>query len=543
MKLTTGLSLIGARNVEKNLSKKILLANTSGKLGNSREVTNKRVGVPADPLYFTDSANTIFNPDIRYNYGFGYSPLTNISYRNGLLILAENLEIEKACRIISDECVASDLKSNKYPVYPLINETLVPEDKKEISKAIQNYLDDVFYPKLWQFSGMKEEDGMWKTVNEYLKTGKLAYEILYDDLENPTEIVGMIPIDPASLQKFKRDGFVWYMQRPIIENTHPRILSENQVVLIEWNEYDYGYVSYVDKLRRPFNIMRSMMTSKIMWFAAKSQVRMHIKLAMGDITREDAKQRLGEAVQKLKTSFSFDDENGQVMYNNKPNVSSYKEFYTAETMGSGTPEIDEIIGGSSPNLEEVDSLMFWEKLYWKSTDIPFDRVDPQASDTWGFLDVANIRKIELNFAKMISKIRLSLSQIFLKPIIIQLTLKETEIGADLTLLDLIKMYWVSYNEYEKLGELELINKKVELCKNLSEFGEMENAQGNTISYIPITWLIKNYLDFTPDQLESMEAERKVEYKRLGFNEDGSTPEEEETEVIDDGFGDGFGDTL
>lgn len=550
MKLTTGLSLIGTRNVEQDLSKKILLANTTGKIANSQGILNHGVAAPSDPIYYNNSNNVVFNPDIRFNNTYGYAPLNNISYRNDLLIFSENTEIKKACKIVTDECVSTDLKSNKYPVFPIINDTLVPEEKKEVAAAIQNYLDTIFYPKMWQFSGMKG-DGLWKTINEYLQTGKLSYEILYDDLSKPTEIVGIIPIDPASLQKFKRDGFVWYMQRPIIDGGRPRVLADNQIILIEYNEYDYGYVSYVDTLRRPFNIMRSMMTSKIMWFAAKSQVRMHVNFAMGDVPRTQAMQRLGEAVEKMKNDFTFNDVDGQVMFNGKPLNTAYMEMYTAETMGSGTPSIEEVVG-NGPNLEEMDSIMYWEKYFWKTTDIPFDRIDPNASDTWGFLDVANIRKVELNFAKMIGNIRQKINQIFLKPIIIQLTLKEIEIGADLSLLDLINMQWISYNEYEKLGELELVNKKVELCKNLSDFGEMENSNGNTIKTIPITWLIKNYLDFTPDQLESMETERKLEYQRLGFEPDGTAnpePESEDDEninnhdtgTLDDGMGDGFGD--
>lgn len=527
MKLTTGIAMLATRNVEKNVSKKILYANTADKLANNKSVLNKAEAVPNDPIYFQNSSNTVFNPDIRFNNTYGYSPLTNINYRNDLLVFAENQEIKKAVNIVSNECVTTQLKSNKYPVFPVINMTLIPEDKKNVAEKIQTYLDEVFYPKLWQFCDLKK-NGLLEKIREYLVCGKLAFEILYDNLKNPKNIIGVIPIDPASLMKYKKDGLVYYIQRPIIDGTRERVLHENQVILIEWNPYDYGYVSYVDQLKRPFNIMRSMQTSKILWFAVKSQVRLHIKFNMGDVSRSEALNKLSTAKEKFANSFAFDDTTGQVKFNGRPNSIGYREFYTAETAASGSPEIEEV-NTQGPDLTEVDSLQYWEKYYWKFTDIPYDRIDPNASDTWGFIDVTNLRKIELNFSKMIETIRDAMSEMFLKLITIQLTLQEIEIGIDLRLLDSIQINWVAFNEYDKLGELELLNKKIEICTNLAQFGEMEDANGTTRKAIPITWIMKNYLEFTPEQLESMEIARREENLSLGFNADGTPKEIEGSE--------------
>ena len=517
MKLTTGIAMLATRNVEKNVSKKILYANTADKLANNKSVLNKAEAVPNDPIYFQNSSNTVFNPDIRFNNTYGYSPLTNINYRNDLLVFAENQEIKKAVNIVSNECVTTQLKTNKYPVFPVINMTLIPEDKKNVAEKIQTYLDEVFYPKLWQFCDLKK-NGLLEKIREYLVCGKLAFEILYDNLKNPKNIIGVIPIDPASLMKYKKDGLVYYVQRPIIDGTRERVLHENQVILIEWNPYDYGYVSYVDQLKRPFNIMRSMQTSKILWFAVKSQVRLHIKFNMGDVSRSEALNKLSTAKEKFANSFAFDDTTGQVKFNGRPNSIGYREFYTAETAASGSPEIEEV-NTQGPDLTEVDSLQYWEKYYWKFTDIPYDRIDPNASDTWGFIDVTNLRKIELNFSKMIETIRDAMSEMFLKLITIQLTLQEIEIGIDLSLLDSIQINWVAFNEYDKLGELELLNKKIEICTNLAQFGEMEDANGTTRKAIPITWIMKNYLDFTPEQIESMEIARREENLSLEGSEE------------------------
>lgn len=524
MKLTAGLNILNARDVDKKLSKKIALANTADKIID-KKAQKKAQGSPSDPLYFTNGNQTQpFNPDIRYRTDFAYSPLTGINYRNDLLVFAENNEVKKAVGIVANETVIVDTEMNKYPVFPNIEMTLVEESKKDVAKAIQDYLDKIFYPKLYQWYNFKD-DGLVNTVREFLITGKLAFEIIYDSLTNPKDIIGVQPIDPSTIQKFKHNDMVFYIQRPMVTQggVGERILHENQVVLCEWNEYDFGYISYVDKLRRSFNIMRSMQTSKILWFAAKSQVRMHIKLALGDVTRPEAITKLTETKNQYINNYTFDDD-GIVRFNNQPNNNGYREFFTAETSASGSPEIEEI-NANGPDMTETESLTYWAKLFWQDTEIPYDRIDPNAGDTWGFTDVNNLRKIEINFSKFINGIRKMLNPLFIKPIIIQLTLKEVEIGVDLTLLDAIKMQWTAFNQYDKLAELEVLNKKVELAQNLSTFGDYTDAAGNMRKAVPLMWIMKTLLDFTQEQLDSMEAERIKENIMLGFNADGSMKEE------------------
>lgn len=528
MKLSTGVNILSSRNVEKGVSKKILLANTS-----DRKNTKQGMASPADPIFFSNSNKSLFNPDIRYRNNYGYNPISTIDSRNNLLLFAENSEVKKAVKAIRNEIVVSNLKSNKYPLYPTINLTNIVEDKQETAEAIQTYLDEIFYPKLIQMLGFKK-DGLSKKVDEFIKTGKLAFEIVFDNLKNPKDIVNIIPIDPSTIQKFKHDDYVFYVQRALMDNGKERILHENQIILIEWNEYDFGFVSYVDQLRRPFNIMRAMQTSKILWFAVKSQVRMHIKLNLGDVARTEAIQKLSIAKNDYTNYFEFNDSTGTISYNGETDTTGYHEFFTAETANSGSPEIEEI-NSNGPDLTEVDSLQFWEKLFWKETEIPYDRIDPNSSETWGFVDVTNVKKTEINFSKFIDDIRKLISETVLKPILIQLTLKEVEIGVDLSLIDSIIIEWVAFNQHEKLAELEVLGKKVEIITALAEFGKTSDVNGIERSLIPLTWLRDNYLDFTPEQIVSMEEARKKENVSLGFAEDGTEKDVEETEeVVSDG---------
>jgi hypothetical protein len=528
MKLSQGINILRGKKPNKNISKKILLANTSDKLLDLK-VQGKATAVSNDPIYSTSEfgMDIPFNPDIRFRNIYQFNPLTNINYRNDLLLLAENDEIKDVVDIVANEVAIMDSDINKYPVFPYIDLTKVEGDKIEVAKAIDEYINTIFFPVIWQTYNFAD-DGLINVIKEFLITGKLCYEIIYDNLKTPNDIIGLQPIDPATIQKYKIEGFIFYVQKPMYGDAHERILHENQVILIEWNEYDFGYVSYVDNLRRSFNIMRSMMSSKILWFAAKSQIRMHIKLAFGDITRTEAINRLTTAKNQYTNQFYFNEDLGTVLFNGQPNNNAYREFFTAETNGSGHPEIEEV-NANGTDLSEVDSLQYWEKLFYRKSKVPYDRIDPASTDTWGFADVSNLRKIEINFAKFINKIRKFLNPLFLKPIIIQLTLKEVEIGVDLSLLSNIVMKWIAFNQYESMAELELMSKRMELANNMAAFGEAEDVNGAMRKLLPIQWIIRSQLGLTEEQLKSIEVMRKYENVMLGFNPDGTQPNEESKE--------------
>lgn len=522
MKLTTGITILSNRDVEKSISKKILLANTSTRVID-KKAREKAMGISPDPLYSSrDSGQFLFNPDIRYRNHFAYSPLTNINYRNDLLMFAENKEIKKAVGIVANEVVVMDTDLNRYPVTPEINFTQIDDEKQEVAHAMYDYINDVFYPNMYKWLNFKKE-GLIDMIKEFLITGKICYEIIYDNLKNPKDIIGFQPLDPATIQKYKMNDYIYYVEKAV-GDSRERVLHENQVVLLEWNKYDYGYISYVDGLRLSYNIMRAMQTSKILWFATKSQVRMHIKLALGDVTRDEAIQKLSEMKNLYTNEIRFNDD-GTISYNNMPLNTGYREFFTAETASGGHPEIEELTG-NGPDLSETDSLTYWDKLFWNDTEIPYDRIDPNDGGTWGFLDVENLRKIEVNFAKFINSIRKMIEDVFIKPIIIQLTLKEVEIGVDLTLLDSIVMRWVAFNQYEKLAELEVLNKKVEISSNITQFGTVMGPDGTERHMLPVSWVMKNFLDFTEDQLKSIEEERIRENRKLGFKDDGGAEYDE-----------------
>ena len=88
------------------------------------------------------------------------------------------------------------------------------------------------------------------------------------------------------------------------------------------------------------------------------------------------------------------------------------------------------------------------------------------------------------------------------------------------------MKWIAFNQYEKLAELEVLNKKVEISSNITQFGTVMGPDGTERHMLPVSWVMKNFLDFTEDQLKSIEEERIRENRKLGFKDDGGAEYDE-----------------
>lgn len=190
MKLSQGIQTLSVRNIESSLSKKILLANTSDKLNTK----NLGVAQPSSPIYMQNNSlsritNGRFSADIRYRNNYAQTALNSVYHRNNLLLFAENNEIKRALTAICNELIIADMKENKYFLYPQINLTQIDDSKLEVANAIQVYLDKIFYPKLIGMFGWRKSTQLRNHITEYLTCGKLAFEIVYDNLQRPRKLL------------------------------------------------------------------------------------------------------------------------------------------------------------------------------------------------------------------------------------------------------------------------------------------------------------------------------------------------------------------
>ena len=492
------------------VSNKLLNASRLG-MYIDKKALDKKIG-EADDIRMEASQNEygllsqyIANIDIRYSkYNQEqYNLFDELRKRNFLIQFAHNPEIEDILDTLCDEVIVND-PNEKYFAKAVFNDYEVPDVKEELIEYIQNFISKA-YPKFYKMHNFKN-DGAKRKLKEFLTEGRKAWEIIYDNPEKPKQILGIIPIDPLTLTRtWDENGQLWYVQEPKFGiSTEKRLLHDSQVIYIEWDE-EYGQMSYVERLIRPFNIFRTMERSKIFWYVTRSQQRTQFTIPTAGKSRQRAAQTLASAMERYSDDIDFLDVTGEISMNGQPQIMASREFWMAET-DSGSPKIENVDGGGI-DLNETQSLGYFENRLNKLSKIPMDRLDPTSSEAWN-LDPTSQRRQEIKFSNFVDSIRVKFGITMLKPLLIQLTLDKPELLHDDQILDAIVLEWVRNNVFDELAQYEIDQKRVEHIKTMQEAFEVEDQDGRTKTFFPRKWLIKKYFKLSPEEIKEIETEKK-----------------------------------
>lgn len=500
-----------------HVSNKLLNASRLG-LYLDKKAIDKKVG-ESDDIRVENAANEygllanyIANIDIRYSK-FNretYNMFDELRKRNFLIQFSKNPEIEDIVDTLTEEVIVKD-PNEKFVASPIFNDLALRDTvKKEVIDYINDYLVRA-YPRIYKMLNFKK-DGAEKKLKEFLIEGRKAWEIIYDNLEKPKTIIGILPIDPLTLTPtWDEQGQLWYIQEPKFGlSAEKRLLHDSQIIYLEWDD-EYGRMSYVERLIRPFNIFRVMERSKIFWYVTRSQARTHFKIPTSGKGRIKAAQILASAMERYSDDIEFMDTTGELYMNGQPQVMANREFWMAET-DSGTPTIENVDAGGI-DLSETQSLGYFENRLYKHSKLPLDRMDPTSSEAWN-LDPTSQKRTEIKFNNFINRIRTKFGDVLLKPLLIQLALERPDLIEDDQILDEITLDWVKNNVFEELAQYDIDQKRVEHIKSMQEAFQTEDPDGRVENYFPRSYLIKKYFKLTPDEIKEIDTMRKEEFEEL-----------------------------
>ena len=184
-----------------------------------------------------------------------------------------------------------------------------------------------------------------------------------------------------------------------------------------------------------------------------------------------------------------------------------KEYWFPETE-SGSPEI-EPIGGDGPELNDNDQLKFFKNQLYKVSKIPINRFDQESGETWFGTDASSVARIEINFARFVTRLRNQFSQIIIKPLQLQLALAFPELQNNRQILEAVSLKYQSYNLFEELMDMEIMQKRVDFIQTVKESMVDMDMEGNEIKYFSSEFLVQKYLHLS-DQDIKLNAKLKQE---------------------------------
>ena len=444
--------------------------------------------------------------------------------RDILRKMAMQPELEDILDIMSNESIVYD-DDESYICQPYLDTGLIQDLNEKSAEEIRNAMDVAFY-KIYLLLEWKKF--AWDEYKRYLIDGVIAYEIVYDDLENPKSIIGIVDIDPATLTMKIKDGVTYWIQ---FEGKmgFERTLLDSQVIYIKYEDSGVSTrQSYLERLIRPFNLYRIVEQAQVIWTVTQASFKTMFTIPVGTQNRTKGMQTLANAMNRYKEDISFNVETGELKVNGKMNMPFNKEYWLPQNE-QGKPEIETLVD-NGPMLNDSDQIKYFESKLWKMSKIPANRFDKEAQATWFGNDPTQALRDEIDFSRFITRLRNSFSEILLKPLRIQLTLTVPDIKNDKRILDSVSLRWNSYNLFEEMMNIEVMTKRIEFIGTMKDSLAITDADGNEESFFSLKFLIMKYLKMSDADLELNEKyklEEKLAKAEGGDEESEENGDEEE----------------
>lgn len=507
---------------------KILIKLSHYGMNYSDDVYKNMVAYPADKalqpkddvaLQQVLMGSSVNNWKVKPEEDKSFSEKTLEQKRDVLRKMAMQPELEDILDIMANESIVYD-DDESYICTPFLDTGLIQDLNEKSAEEIRNAMDIAFY-KIYLLLEWKKF--AWDEYKRYLIDGVLAYEIVYDNLETPKAITGIVDIDPNTLTKKIKDGTTYWVQ---FEGKlgFERILLDSQVIYIKYEDSGVSTrQSYLERLIRPFNIYRIVEQAQVIWTVTQSSFKTLFTIPVGSQNKTKGMQTLAQSMNRYKEDISFNTETGELKVNGKMNMPFNKEYWFPENE-NGRPQLETLVD-NGPMLNDSDQIRYFESKLWKMSKIPANRFDKEAQSTWFGSDPTQQLREEIDFSRFVTRLRNTFAEILLKPLRIQLSLSVPDIKNDKRILDSVTLRWNSYNLFEEMMNIDIMTKRVEFIGTMKDSLAITDAEGNEESFFSLKFLIMKYLKMSDADIE-LNEKYKLEEKLAKGKSGEETPEEE-----------------
>lgn len=483
------------------------------------KVIDNMRAIPADKN-FIPKEEQFLNQDLFNQMSSGWKQKTNADKnffekdfaqkRDALRKLALQPELEDILDVMSNESIVYDTDLT-YFAEPFIEIQELHDIKPEFKKRIEEKMG-VYYRKFYKMLNWKY--AAWDDFKKWLIEGILAWEIVYDNLEKPTEIIGLIPLDPATLtKKYENNKWYWVQFKGI--QGKERKLLDSQVIYVPFQETNSANrLSYLERLIRPFNIYRIIEQAQLIWTITNASYKMKFTIPVKGMNKTLGMQTLSSAMNRYKEDIKFISDTGELTINGQATMPFNKEYWFPEN-DSGSPEV-ETLAGDGPELNDNDQLKFYKNCLYKVSKIPLSRFDQESGETWFGADATSVARTEIDFARYVNRLRNQFAQIILKPLKLQMALNIPELQDNRAFLEAISLQYKSYNLFEEMMEMELMQKRVEFIQTMKESMIDMDIEGNEIKYFSSKFLVQRYLKYSTEDLKLNEKLKQQEIEDLNL---------------------------
>lgn len=434
---------------------------------------------------------------------------------NKYRVMSEHPEVDRAIdNIVNETIVATE---DNVIVEPILDDCPIePKIKKIIIEEFKQALI------MLEFN-----THAYEVFKRWYVDGRLYYAVVIDPQDPQAGIQELRYIDPRKIRKiketkkkkdartninlpeiakeyylFNEKGFynslqIAGAQPPTNSGTQGVKIAKDTVILVTSGLSSTKgdmILSYLHKAIRPLNNLRSLEDSLIIYRMSRAPERLIFYIDVGNLPKMKAEQYLKDVMTKFKNKIVYDSATGEVRDDRKF-MTMLENFWLPRREGGRGTEITTLPGGQ--NLSQIDDIIYFQKNLYKSLNVPISRLDPETMFTQG--RVGEITRDEVLFSKFIGRLRSKFAEIFIKILERQLVLKGVMSPDEFAQLvaTTIRFDFKNDNYFEELKEHSVMAERLNILTAIDPY---------VGKYYSSTWVRKNVLNQTDEDIEEMEEE-------------------------------------
>ena len=431
----------------------------------------------------------------------------------------------------------------------VVNEAIVKDENKSI---VDLNLDELQVSDRIKNLILEE----WNTVSELLNfnnygyeifrrwyiDGRLYYHVMIDETNPRLGIQELRYIDPRKIRKIRnmrreRRGnifvnvvvseFYMYTERGFrgssmtgMENQGLRIAKDSIVHITSGltDKDNKMVLGYLHKAIKPLNQLRMLEDATVIYRISRAPERRIFYIDVGSLPKMKAEQYVRDMMNRHKNRLVYDATTGDVRDDRKF-MTMLEDYWLPRREGGRGTEISTLPSGQ--NLGELADVRYFEKKLYKSLMVPMSRLDPE---TTGFNlgRSAEITQDELKFQKLINRLRLRFSQLFLHALEKQLLLKAILTSDDWAVYkNKISFTFNTDNYFSELKDAEILRERI------NTLGQIQPYIGTFYSQ---EWIKKNVLQQSDEDIMSMKQQIASEESLPGTIVGDAMAQEQEAQV-------------
>ncbi len=388
----------------------------------------------------------------------------------------------------------------------------VTDPELEKNENIMNNLNEEFEQLFFKKIGVN--NFLFDIIRTYFVDAKVFIEKINHQNKPGLGIISLKKLPTETMDYFidgktgKIIGFIQYLKQgakriPTWEEAEVE-LEKGEIVLFHPEQImytDYGVygrtrkevIGYLEKAKQPFNQLKLLETSVIIYRIVKAPERLVFKIDTGAMPRDKAMKFVEKIRQRFTQRVGYNQSTGKM--ENEPEVISMLDNYFLPQSSDGRGSDITSIGGDPSGFAELDDIYYFARKLYMALKYPMSRVMNQQQGQYDqnlFMQgaTADVSRDEIRWSKFLERHQNKFEDLFLDLFILHLEFKGLKKEYD---IDRSKMNvtMVPPNNYKDQMRQLLLNTQMDNYSNLSNNQEFSKS-----------FLMKEYLGWDDEMIKA-----------------------------------------